>query len=383
MSLRHRNLGPIGVDIGASGLKMLQCERCDDRPVVIAAAYHALPAGLSAEQRLNSAFAALTSALATRRFHGRRITTALSPREFQIKSLRLPRLPAEELAAAVAFEAQERFALGEDGGEYRHLTAGDVRQGTEIREELIVFGAPNHLIQERLNRLCALHLSPQAIDAAPCAMARAFSRFLRREEDAAAVNVFVDVGRSGSCVVLTRGPHVVFVKPVEVGGAMFDDAVAQRFNMTPEAAHDVRLSAMHHGPCGDEPAQSERIVSGGDDGQTSSTLVRDELIEALRAPVEQLGKEVQLCLRYFAVTFRGQRPDTVTLVGGEAAEPALRAWIPTILDLECVVGDPFRGMHVAVPDGLPEGPAFRPAWSVAVGLALRDARPARKAGAAA
>ncbi|MBK8270847.1 MAG: hypothetical protein IPK83_22075 [Planctomycetes bacterium] len=49
--------------------------------------------------------------------------------------------------------------------------------------------------------------------------------------------------------------------------------------------------------------------------------VRAAVVDAERPFVERLSRDFQLCLRYFAVTFRGQKPETLTLVGGEAYEP--------------------------------------------------------------
>src|SRR5690606_9688168 len=38
---------------------------------------------------------------------------------------------------------------------------------------------------------------------------------------------------------------------------------------------------------------------------------------------EELGREIALCLRYYTVTFRGHRPSSVRVVGGEACDTPL------------------------------------------------------------
>jgi hypothetical protein len=47
------------------------------------------------------------------------------------------------------------------------------------------------------------------------------------------------------------------------------------------------------------------------------------VFDATRSTMEELGREIGLCLRYYSVTFRGQRPNKLRLLGGEAADPML------------------------------------------------------------
>ena len=85
-------------------------------------------------------------------------------------------------------------------------------------------------------------------------------------------------------------------------------------------------------------------------------------------------REIQLCLRYFAVTFRGQRPESITFVGGDAHEPVLMAILGENIDIPCTIGHPLRGVHQADLIGGPDRRTFQPAWAVAAGLALRDSK---------
>ncbi|MCK6483884.1 MAG: pilus assembly protein PilM [Phycisphaerae bacterium] len=362
-------LGPIALDVGTSGVKMVQLDHGGDRPVVAGMAYRPVSAGLSGSARDQFVDDAVATALKTCGFQGRRVVTCLQPAQFQIKSIRLPRMPWEEKAAALEFEALDRFSFPDDRGRFQFVVAGDVRQGNELKDELIVFGAGDSLVGGLIRRLESLQLEPVAIDAAPCAMARSFARFLRREEDAAAVNVFLDVGYSGSSLVITRGPEVAFVKVIDVGGARFNEAVAQRMGTSAEQAAEVRLTAI-------EAAGRSRRKSDSEEHAAPSTpdSVHEQVADAVRAPIEQLAREVQLCLRYFAVTFRGQRPASLTLVGGEAHEPSLCGLMGQITDIPCLVGDPMRGMGMAAATNAVRAWTLRPGWGVAVGLALRGSK---------
>lgn len=364
MLRRFSRHGPIGLDIGAAGVKLLQFSQAPGPPVILAAAHVAIDVEVRESATREAAVCrAIEEALRRHSFRGREVVSALGVGEFQMKSIRLPKMPAEELASAIEFEAQDRFDVGGRTAQFRHLSAGDVRHGNELKEEIIVFAARDDVVQSRLALLESLRLRPIALDIVPCALARGFARFLRRTEDAQAVNVFVDVGWQATQIVINRGAEVSFVKLVEIGGRQFTDAVARALGLDIPQAADLRTRIIREAAgrrAGDEPSVSQDILAAVADAQ--------------RPLVEQLQKDVQLCLRYFAVTFRGRRPESITFTGGEAYEPSLIRSIAENCDIPCLTGHPLRGTMCAEPQSALQARAYQPAWAVACGLALRGSR---------
>jgi len=354
--------GPIGLDIGASSVKLLQLADEGGRPALLAAA-HCEVQGPSHDydDHAEAIARAIREALGAHDFRGRDVVAALSSREFQLKSIRLPKMPAEELSSAVQFEAQDRFDFGPEAGQLRFIPAGEVRHGNEIKEEIIVFAARNEVLSSRLEMLKALKLRPLAIDIAPCAMTRGFARFLRRVEDADAVNVFLDVGWRGTSIVIARGTNVAFLKVVDVGGEHFTAAVSKALALPDHQATDLRISIMR-----------ETNVARGDAGAKVPEELRIRAADAVRPLVERISRDVQLCLRYFAVTFRGQRPDSLTFVGGEAHEPMLSKLIGEAIDIPCTIGHPLRGIAGIAKMPTVDRRTLQPCWAVAGGLALRS-----------
>lgn len=359
--LRH---GPIGLDIGANGIKMIQFADQGAEPVVQAAASYPLPPALEdADARRTAIEQAIADALRRHPFKGREVVTALGFGEFQMKNIRLPRMPPEERAGAIEFEARERFALGDQAAQIRHLVAGEVRAGNELKDEILVFAAADDLVHTRLTLLESLHLQPTAMDLAPCAVARCFFRFMRRTADVQAVNVFLDIGRRGTAIVLTHGTEVAFLKLIEVGGNHLDEAVAKALSISHEKANDLRVRIMR-----------EKTGRRADDRAGVAEDIRAAVTDATRPVVERIGRDVQLFLRYFAVTFRGQRPQSLTLVGGEAHEPSLLTTINEGSDVPCTIGDPLRGVSGGADVVATDHRPYQSAWAVAGGLALRGSR---------
>lgn len=360
MFKRTRKHGPIGLDLGASSVKLIQFAESQGRLSLIAAGHRDLPITDDPQAAHEAAGQAIRSLLTAHRFEGREVVTALGHREYQMKSIRVPPMPPEEMESAVAFEAQERFDLGGATAQFRYLEAGEVRHGNELKHELIVFAATDAVVQERLTFLQSLKLDPIAVDLSPCAVARSFVRFLRRAGDASAVNVFLDVGLRGTTILITRGAELVFLKVIDVGGQAMTDAVARSLAIPAAEAAQLRLTILRD--------QSGRR---GDVESMVPAEVRAAVADAVRPSADQIAKDVQLCLRYYAVTFRGQRAESVTLVGGEAHEPVLLKSLQDAVDVPCMTGYPLRGVQNLGDLTSREERAFHPAWGVACGLALR------------
>ena len=66
--------------------------------------------------------------------------------------------------------------------------------------------------------------------------------------------------------------------------------------------------------------------------------VRQAVFDATRSIMEDLAREISLCLRYYSVTFRGHRPNRVRLVGGEANDPQLQSILNTALPIPAEAG---------------------------------------------
>src|SRR5438105_11638276 len=141
--LTRSQVQPVGLDIGSDSVKMLQVETVGQTLSVLAAARESLPAAArgNRELRLAAAGDVIRSMFRHGRFAGRRAVVAL-PREFlHVKNLRMPLIPPQELLAAVKFEARNIFPFDTDKAHLQLLPAGEVRQGIDVRQEVIVLAA--------------------------------------------------------------------------------------------------------------------------------------------------------------------------------------------------------------------------------------------------
>lgn len=353
--LHRTHLQPIGLDIGGGHARLLQLEEAGGELSVVAAAEHVLSdgGGFDPLLRVTNLEAHLTRLLRQGGFRGRNVVVAVPREMVLVKNLRLPPMPQAELESAVQLEAPNLFGFGADEGRIQYLPAGEVRQGAETRQEVIVAAVRNDDLDRYVERLHQCGIIVQSIDFEPCALFRGTERFIRRKEDESEVQVLADIGLTRSCILIARGRDITFYKSLDIGGRRFDDAVAGKLGMALTEASELRrrLSETSNTPLRADP-------------------VRQAVYDAVRTPVEELGREISLCLRYYSVTFRGQRPSRMRLLGGEACDMQLQKMLSGAVAIPVETGRPLYSIDTSRMD-----PAHRRGsmsqWAVALGLSLR------------
>jgi type IV pilus assembly protein PilM len=354
---------PIGLDIGHDSVKLMQLEVIGDSPnnrslAVVAAARHALPeeARKNPARRVELAGEVIQRLLAQQPFVDRDVVATL-PRELvHVKNLRLPPIPADELEAAVQFEARTIFPFDIEEARVEFLPAGEVRQGSEARQEVIALGVKNSDIEHHLQQLDQCGVVVKALDSEITGLFRCFERFLRRREDEQEVQMLIDIGARRTQIVIGKGRDISFYKPVEIGGLHLLDAISRKLAITTDEARALR----------------HRLLDAEESNEptTRRDPVRQAVFDATRSVAEELAQELAMCQRYFTVTFRGHRPTRARLLGGEATDPQLQSIIQASLNIKVEAGRPLFSVDTAKMRTVDRrGPMSQ--WALAMGLGLR------------
>ncbi|HEX5102716.1 MAG TPA: pilus assembly protein PilM [Pirellulaceae bacterium] len=345
--LPTRRYSPIGIDVGARSVKLVQLT--GDRSRLVDAARVELPTAeesTTPEQQAERISAAVAKGLAGRSFHGREAVVCLSDKLF-LQNVRVPKQQGEAFDRQVAQEASRRLPYSVEDAEIRFIEASDVRQGDSVLREVIVFACQRSELQQALNVCERARLRPVAVDVEPAALARSYAGQYRREEDRQGRALVVQIGYSRTAAMIAQGDELLFVKYIDIGGQHLDAAVARHLSMNlPEA-----VSLRRHN--GDRRADMQ-----------DPEIARSVAL-ATRPVLEKLASELAMCVRYHSVTFRGQPLVRLVLGGGEATPPLLEA-LGKQLDLPCELSDPFRTFPT-VPNLGRKGQ-----WDVAAGLAMRS-----------
>lgn len=301
LTFTRTRLSPLGLHLGRHTATVVQLAGSEECLELKATAQGRLPSveGCSPADSDRIVADALRRLIVDHRLSGRKVIGCLSADELFVETVRLPQLPADEIAKAVPWEAAERLPYPLADAELRHLVAGEVRQDNVVKQEVILLASPREVIQRRLRVLELAGLIPIGIDVEPCAWLRCLHRSGRLSETSRTAYLFC--GETTSTVMFAEGQRVLFLKSFPIGGRLFDDAVAQSLAVDLETAASMRTDVF-----------AAAVLDGDNE-------VHRSIIEALRPSFDSLVAELELCLRYYKVTFRGRPLDGLVLSGNEAA----------------------------------------------------------------
>jgi Tfp pilus assembly PilM family ATPase len=297
----------------------------------------------------------LRAAVISGGFLGRQCTISLPRSEVHVQSIRLPSMPMSELREAAAWEAANRLDVAREDLECDVLLTG-LPLDRKDRQEVLVISAARSLLEARLDAVLDAGLRPIAVDTHFGGLARVLSRRQRRDSDTT-VRAVLEVGDAGSTMLMLRGADVAFCKPLPIGGRHLDEHVAERLDQDVAAVRDLRLAMLD------------------DAGLHVDDATAGAVYDAARSVIAELARDAMLCLRHFAVSARGARPEQLVLTGVHASEQGLAECLESTCRIPVRLDDE-SGATAALLKGLPgvlhsaAGPAS--GWTIAAGLSLRS-----------
>ncbi|MDD5010867.1 MAG: type IV pilus assembly protein PilM [Phycisphaerae bacterium] len=356
LELLTTKTSPIGLDIGQNSIKMLQMRLDGERIIVTAADERQLNPEVSEDEqeRTEAIVAAIKEILVRGEFHNREVITCLPSSELIIKSLRLDTGDEREIERALKAGIIERSGLKADEYEVRFMSAGNIRQGDEIKSEVILFAIRKEALDKHIHILKQAGVKPVAIDTVPCALFRSLQRSLRRTADMEKTNVFVDIGASHTTVIIGRAGEIIFAKQIDIAGSQITKQVASRLGIGLEEAMHLRSKLRNE-----------------IEAQEIEAAAKQAVVDSMYSVIDELAREISLCFRYYAVTFRGQRPGQVIFAGGEAYEETLVKALERHLGIEIEITEPLKGFDISNVKFPAEKNAVLCEWAVAAGLCLK------------
>lgn len=354
-------VGDVGVDFQPGEARLLQVRESGGRLRVTGAAWCPLAPVESGGRPEVEWGRSLRTAVASGGFAGRRCTICLPREELFMQSMKLPAMPADEIAEAVAWEAARQMNVSRDdiradwiriGGH-----AGDDDQTAE-RTELVAVAAHRDAIDARLEAAWAAGLRPESVETHCWALSRLYSRHHRRAADAGDCRAVLELGREGGSVLILRGDQVAFCKTMDIGGRHLDEQVADRLGLEPEAARELRAARLRD-------ADSTAFIDPATDRA---------VYEAVRPLLAECAHNMLMCLRYASVTFRGLAPRKIVLTGADGAESGLAEQVASTCQVPVQRDDEEQGIVQLQEDLrtiLPHDVGSIGAWAAAAGMSLR------------
>ncbi len=340
---------PIGLDVGASMIRMAQLEvSSEDRVVLVAAGEAPVPPELREDSKGRYGFIAKTvrDLVNDGEFRSRQCVISLPADSVCIQHVRIPKVQPEETERAVRAELEGKVPFSLADSEVRYVVAGEVVGDDEKKQEIIAVACPRDTLDSYLEMASRARLDVVGVNVACCAVVECFSRLFQRAEDAGRTVLFVDSGATSTQVVLSKGDRLTFARNLATGGEQIERAIAEKMNIS--AAEAARLRRMENPESPDQD-------------------VHQHMSESLRS----ISDELTQCLRYYESVFRNQSVERAIFVGGQAYDKALCQAIAKRLNLPAQIGDPLlRIERSPAADAAIGSRQPQPDWAVATGLSL-------------
>jgi len=370
--------GPIGLDIGHDSIKMTQLIWAQGTLKLLEAQKSDVRQSNSVSESGASTVQAIRGLLENGSFQGRDCISCLPNSKLKTTSVRIDQADQAKTGASLYKEAAYRFGLDPDKDSIRYIPAGQVRQGNVLKQEVILFATKNDTIREHIDMLESAGLVPRGIDPLPCALFRSLRQQSADQADREHTVVYVDVGCRYTTIALGREGQLCFVKQAAVGTDRFDEVLADKLGVDKLEAHSLRLklqtqrddqATMGAGKS-ITPVRRRQPPEASDASAVLEHSTRQPLIDGIRSVAGELAHELSRCLRYYTVTFRGQRIHRVVLCGGGTHEGLLLDVLRSQLSCDVCTAESLPGFIGVQLKALRPGEAVH-AWVVSLGLALK------------
>ena len=388
LGVLRQKVYPIGVDLGSCSLKLVQLTRNGNGLYLVAAARADVPREIQdiPSERQEWYIESFRELLSSKPFKGRRVISCLAAREMLVQHLRVAKMDEEHLAKALPWEAQGKVPFNINTARLHHIVAGEVYDGAEYKQEVILMAASATVVKQHLNLIERTKVQVDLINVEPVALVNCFWHLLEKDDNQPQGTMLIDLGHSCSKVVITHGTDIAFCRTIGIGAEQMVRAICDKLSVSyPEAARLYLDYFLHIGRT--EPISKKNTAAAEREGgesvtvnpkEAAATLTAEESLEvrvqrAILLSQQNLAEEIRSCVRYHDLVFGSQPVGRVIFVGGQAKNKSLCRQLARNLGLPAQLGDPLARIEPSSLLGKHSDLAADERhcdWAVAFGLSL-------------
>lgn len=349
----------VGIDIGASAVKLCQLKRAKKSYALEAFGMVGLPPEAVVDGALmNSAriVEAIQELIAAHKIKNRQVALAVSGHSVIIKKIPLPKMTPQELQESIQWEAEQfiPFDINDVHIDVQIVNEQSAQQG---QMDVVIVAAKKDLINEYTSVILEAGLEPVICDVDAFAVENMFEA--NYELPTAGTVALVNVGASKTNInILSKGISS-FTRDLTIGGNAVTEEIQKQMGVSFEEAETLKL--------GGQPA------SRRDTGTTvTDAVVPADVERAIQTVAESITSEIQRSIDFYSATSADPSANTVYLTGGTAKLQALGRALESRIGVPVVIVDPFKNLEVRESDRDYMKSVSAQA-AVSVGLALRFA----------
>jgi len=364
----------VGLDIGTTLIKVVEVTKTKSAVEITRAGVHPTPGGTVAEGSVldpPKVADAVREAMRAAGIRSNEVYAAVAGDDVVVRHALFPRMPREELAQAVKWDAGAYIPYPARDASIDYDVIGPAPDSPDKLEVMIV-AAPKKLVQSHVETMQLAGLYPLALDIQPITLNRIF-----RNHGVETSGFYADIGGGTTDLAYSDGGVLRFTRIVPLGGNDFTTAVAEATGRTFDWAETAKRGSRVALPA-PARAAADAVDAHSDAGGHDGAHGHDAVISRALADVAaRLALELRRSLDYCNAQARTRRGaatavDSIVLTGGGSRLAGLDEFLEVSVGVRVVHGDPLKNVTPAKRPGLADVLAVHgPSLSVAIGLALR------------
>lgn len=318
----------VGLDFGASSIKMAQFRRGEDGLSLVTAGLKEI----KEEKEIVSALRGLIEGIDVR--ESQFIVSVNCP-QTAIKKIRAPYMPKNELRAAIILEAMNYFPFSIENSLLDFEILGEIVERGVKKYEVIVAVSPRKTVDKYLAMLAAAGIKPSSFIPGAYALKIAAGRSLDRNTAAC----FIDLGHSSTELIIVRGNVVEFSRKIPISGRDFTSAMTTAL-LSDRGKTQLSLEEA------EKIKRREGIPKVGETRIVDDKISTGQILSMVRAPLEHLANEMERCFDYYREETGAGKIDSLTLFGGSASLKGIVEFFYAELGIEIKIGNPLANFKI-------------------------------------
>ena len=342
----------VGLDIGSSGIKLVQLKESRGRYILQKFGFKPLEPEVIVDGTVmdeGRVVSAIKELFEETNIKVTQVAVSISGHAVIIKKISLPPMPVEELEGQVRLAAEQYipFDINEVNIDFSVLPSSEAAGDTQGEMSIILVAAKKDKINELTELVKGAGLLPIVMDVDAFAIENMHAiNYPVSQEDTTAL---VNIGASVMNINIVRGGTSLFTRDIPIGGNRYTEAIQREVGMSYEEAEETKKGSRSAGS-----------------NQAAVTTV----IDSVNAEV---ASEIARTIDYFKSTMSDADVQQVLLCGGGAQVKGLVPQLRDRMHAVVEVANPFGEIDTSGSDFDQNTLAeLAPLAAVGVGLALRS-----------
>lgn len=362
-------LSYLGVDIGSSGIKIVELQNQNGRPVLVTYGYSEKPImeikTTPAVENVDQTAAAIKNICKKSKVTSSSTIASLPSFSVFTSIITLPSMPKKELDNAIKYEAKKLIPMPIENMvlDYKIIETAKKEAGAAKTEEanqavikakgleatkILLTAAPKELVEKYVEVFKKAGLNLLSLETEAFALTRSLIG-----SDKSTI-MLVDLGAVTTNISIIDKGIPILNRSIDTGGMFITEAIQRNMNVDKEQAEQIKKDLSLTATLGPEEILPRQIE------QAITPLINEikyvfNIYQGSNQPTEGGRKAIE----------------KIILAGGSAFLPNLTNYISKLLDIKVFIGDPWA--RVVYPEDLkPALDEIGPKFAAAIGLAMRN-----------